>query len=1167
MWFRSMRMARRVPRAGVCAVVGGQKQWDDMKDNDRMMDGEMRFDDTPADFFAELETVASMATADVARGYDALGVVFHRVVDQALARNDVAFAGLFAKVDYLLKEHSADPVLSRRVNATRDRLRHRHDLPQTVLRRHFPYDLKNVCRFVTLVCGRAPLPPTLASALPAADIEDNVGELLSPCLRVIVDRVEDTIADVTTERGAALRVDFSGPWADVCPLLSPGSQLNLVRPRMEAGLVRPELAIFEPDYLVDISAIAACFEHYGCSPFTYLLNKIKPAPQSAHILLGNFSGLMLDEAVHGRERPYADSVADFFRHNAIAIAACEDLDASFHREATAQRANIWRSLRSVLPAEVAAYDHSEAMLEPSFFCEALGVQGRMDFLQLGDGRRGQCVLMEQKSGKGAFPPGPNPDTPRLQEKHYVQLLLYMAVLRYGCGIANADIQAFLLYSRYANSLVKVGPAPDLLRRAIMLRNRIVRCELWYAGGGISVLERLTPDSLNDNHVSGRLWQQYTRPQIESLLLPVRRATPLERAYYFRFMTFLEREHLLSKVGNKTKENSGFAAKWHDTLDEKLRAGNIYCALAIVALRPDPETGIGVAAVELAFGNGVNAEAANFRPGDIVVLYSYRRGLEPDVRRGPAMRATITAITTARLVLSLRSPQTDARVFNRPQDHCWAVEHDLFETSFTALYRAMHAFLSAPAPRRDLILCRRRPDVGAPASLRRDSGAFNDLVRRAMQARDFFIVIGPPGTGKTSFAMLNILREELSDSASSVLLMAYTNRAVDEMCSKLSESGIDFVRMGSSAACAEPFRDHLLERRAASCANVGEVRRLIVGTRVFCATTSALNANPALLAMRDFSLAIVDEASQILEPHIVGLLSATAGGMVSIRRFVLIGDHKQLPAVVQQTPAESRVADPQLQAIGLSDCRDSLFERMLRAYRDDPSVVYMLTRQGRMHRDIAAFPSRAFYAGRLSVVPLAHQERSLPPHVACDDVARRMVEDCRVAFGSVQPGGDDASDKVNTTEARVIAEVVNAVRRLHPDDFDPAVTVGVIVPYRNQIAAVREAMARCGGDGLERVTIDTVERYQGSQRDVIVYGFTVRKRYQLNFLAANVFREDGEPIDRKLNVAMTRAREHLVMVGNAPLLCRNAVFAKLIEELRLSGCYFDCGTECGNRYDG
>ena len=118
------------------------------------------------------------------------------------------------------------------------------------------------------------------------------------------------------------------------------------------------------------------------------------------------------------------------------------------------------------------------------------------------------------------------------------------------------------------------------------------------------------------------------------------------------------------------------------------------------------------------------------------------------------------------------------------------------------------------------------------------------------------------------------------------------------------------------------------------------------------------------------------------------------------------------------------------------------------------------------------------------------------------------------------------------------------------------TVGVIVPYRNQIATVRAAIARYGIPALCDITIDTVERYQGSQRDYILYGFTVQKYYQLDFLTDNTFEEAGVLIDRKLNVAMTRAREHLLLIGNPGLLGHNIIFRQLIEFVRERGGFLD-----------
>ena len=407
-------------------------------------------------------------------------------------------------------------------------------------------------------------------------------------------------------------------------------------------------------------------------------------------------------------------------------------------------------------------------------------------------------------------------------------------------------------------------------------------------------------------------------------------------------------------------------------------------------------------------------------------------------------------------------------------------------------------------------------------------------------------------------MVNVLKEQLLEEGTSVLLLSFTNRAVDEMCSKLVAEGIDFMRIGSELGCHESYRSHLLSQRSVACRNGEEIRQLIAQCRVFCGTTTALNSQAGLLTIKAFDLAIIDEASQILEPQIVGLLSQKLArtGEHSIRKFVLIGDEKQLPAVVQQQPAESLVQEPDLQSIHLTDCRLSLFERLIRAYRQEGvnnAYSYMLTRQGRMHRDIAIFPNQAFYEGKLVPVPLPYQEEFTPSTSQSSHGINALLTTRRVAFitypktrkGEWQYGD---SDKVNLAEAKMIAATVYRIYLSHQGHFDKDRTVGVIVPYRNQISTIRNEIDSYHIAELHDIMIDTVERYQGSQCENIIYGFTIQKYYQMGFLASNQYVDhvSGQVIDRKLNVAMTRAMKHLVMIGQAALLSENAVFSHLID---------------------
>jgi len=113
------------------------------------------------------------------------------------------------------------------------------------------------------------------------------------------------------------------------------------------------------------------------------------------------------------------------------------------------------------------------------------------------------------------------------------------------------------------------------------------------------------------------------------------------------------------------------------------------------------------------------------------------------------------------------------------------------------------------------------------------------------------------------------------------------------------------------------------------------------------------------------------------------------------------------------------------------------------------------------------------------------------------------------------------------------------------EFQAAAHIGIIVPFRRQIATIRQAMARCHIDDAWTIMIDTVERYQGSQKDFIIYGTTISRPYEMDTLS-NVADIDGNGVDRKLNVAITRARKQFILVGAEEILERNTLYAELIQ---------------------
>ena len=193
----------------------------------------------------------------------------------------------------------------------------------------------------------------------------------------------------------------------------------------------------------------------------------------------------------------------------------------------------------------------------------------------------------------------------------------------------------------------------------------------------------------------------------------------------------------------------------------------------------------------------------------------------------------------------------------------------------------------------------------------------------------------------------------------------------------------------------------------------------------------------------------------------------------------------------------------------------------------------------------------YYRERLEPVPCPHQiDSELHYDMPAQDDMDKLLQRNRMIFiPSEFCKMPNISEKVNQAEALIVTDILKRIHRFYGKKFDSIKTVGVIVPYRNQIAMIRKEIEKLGIPELLDISIDTVERYQGSQRDVIIYSFTIQNYYQLDFLTGNCFVEDGHVIDRKLNVAITRARKQMIITGNPQILSGNALFKSLIDFIK------------------
>lgn len=1113
------------------------------------------------DLFNRIERIHHQPTA-APDNLQAKYILLHKVLEQACYELTtgvtLSFANLFSRLDYICKEKKMTPsdryaiqTMRRNCNAAMGD-RFQADMQE------YLYDLRALVRFVSLGFEED-IPASILPEIPHSN-RPYQGTRLShiPYVRASVTSWNDTqiFAATDNETDPFIIINYAkggydGDLLYLKDLLSENLPLNLLDVRVdEENHYIPNLIVIHPDYLIDISSLAACFREYGHHPLNYFMNKIKPRANTAPILMGNLASQFLDDYINEQPQEpvsYPRTIKKFFAASALDFCTCP-LPADFHAQAQAQMMNIRSFVHDVLPHNIRNFNKKNTLLEASFICEKLGLQGRVDMMQ-----KDFQVLIEQKAGKR------DEYHRRHKEDHFIQMMLYQGVLMYNFGQETANMQTFLLYSKYADGLLIEHFAENLFRESIKLRNYIVHNEMRLGDGAIGeIVDSLSTDLLNELQIGGKLWNDYQEPQLQTAINTLKRCTPLERAYFNRFFTFVSKEQILSKTGGSNDASHGFAGNWHIPLHEKLEAGNILTGLTIQE-KQSSGPGKGYDLIELHIPTQDEDFLPNFRTGDMVILYAYKE--EPDMRKQILMKGNILELQPDRMTLVLRNGQQNKDIIGGKEE-VFAVEHDFSDTSANNGFRGLYAFLSAQADRKELLLGVRPPAQLEDVKLNGDYGRFNELILKEKQAKDYFLLVGPPGTGKTSCALRFMVEEALSEPDTSILLLSYTNRAVDEICAMLTDSGIadrtPFIRIGNELSCDKRFVPYLLKYSLDDCPKLTDIQQKMARTRIFVGTTTAINNRLNLFTLKHFQLAIIDEASQILEPDLIGILSARHQQHNAIDKFVLVGDYKQLPAIAQQSAEEAAVTDLLLRNIGLEDCRNSLFERL---YKSSPDTCRsILHKQGRMHPAIAEFPNQTFYyREQLESVPLPHQLEETPYEAGLtpqDTIDQLLLERRMVFIPAEAPDHLTCSDKTNPNEARIVATLLAHIYRLTESRFDPNRTVGVIVPYRNQIAMIRKEIARLQLPALQDISIDTVERYQGSQRDIIIYSFTIQNFSQLNFLTANTFQEGNFLIDRKLNVALTRARKQLLLTGNPHILGANITFYKLMEYIRLHNGYLE-----------
>lgn len=1103
-----------------------------------------------AEYYEELYNLCAVEQEQpLARRYRQLREALERVMRQQMMGTGLQATDLAARINYVATQFALDGWEQNQLHTFRltsnDILNHRKEPSE----QEFLRDLRAVA-YAYRKIFHEDIPPKLYTLLPKQETTPAVKrekETRIRRIRVCFDYADESylyVRPIDVLEEEPVKVNYNKPgvneeFKDTVEELWRYAQLNLLDVTVDDnGVYTPSFIVLEPDYLLDISSLAECYKDYGSHPANYFLSRLVPIENARPLLLGNIANLFLDEWIYAGEKEpdYTECMKKAFRQYPIELAACEELrnpqkEKEFAQDCRMHFEHIRETVQKTFLQPGYNLDKNDAVLEPSYICEALGIQGRLDYMQ-----RDMSSFIEMKSGKadeyamqGRLEP---------KENNRVQMLLYMAVLEYSMGQERRSMHPYLLYTRYP-LLYPARASWAQVRRIINLRNCIVASEYGvqlhnHPSFTQRLLAQINPSVLNQKGLQGRFWEQYLKPSISRFGERMEQLTPLERTYFYTLYNFITKELYTSKSGDVNCESrTGASALWLSTLDEKRDAGEILYDLTIVENHASQAH---KAFIILSIPQYEETFLPNFRNGDVVVLYERNNGTD-NVTNKMVFKGNIESITDNELRIRLRAAQQNPLVF--PENSRYAVEHDTMDTTFRSMYLGLSSFMDANPERRELLLGQRPPrfDMAYEDRITRTTDDFERVALKAEAACDYFLLVGPPGTGKTSRALRRMVEHFYACPSTQVLLLAYTNRAVDEICRSLSAilPQVDYIRVGSELSCDARFRKHLLENVLAECNNRREVNIRMADCRIYVGTVASIASKPELFKLKHFDVAIVDEATQILEPQLLGILCARfKDGRNGIGKFILIGDHKQLPAVVLQSNEQSEVHDEGLRRIGLYNLKDSLFERLYRFHLQEEHcrAVDMLCRQGRMHPGVASFPNREFYAGKLEALGLPHQLENV---------------DAPVRFIPSERDTESVSGKTNRNEARIVARLAADVYHLYKETFEVNRTLGVITPYRSQIALIRKEIQALGISALNEISVDTVERYQGSERDVIIYSFCVNYLYQLKFLP-NLTEENGVWIDRKLNVALTRARRQLYITGVPDILNHNLIYRRLIQAI-------------------
>jgi ATP-dependent RNA/DNA helicase IGHMBP2 len=500
-----------------------------------------------------------------------------------------------------------------------------------------------------------------------------------------------------------------------------------------------------------------------------------------------------------------------------------------------------------------------------------------------------------------------------------------------------------------------------------------------------------------------------------------------------------------------------------------------------------------------------------------------------------------------------------------------------ENSYTEMQKALDIVIGARNSRvnelREILEGAQEPSFGHEKLLNPITNlnpSQNKAVEFILNVHDFGVVHGPPGTGKTT-TLVEAIRLTLQ-TEKQVLVCAPTNTAVDLLCEKLNSLGLNVIRLGHPARMSEnllgtsidgkvtqsPYYKDIKNLRrnaeeyfrmagkfkrvfgkeeaqqrasyyaeAKNCLKEARlledhiVENLFKDAQVICCTP--VTSNNRNLSKKTFDTLFFDEASQALEPMVwIPLLKC--------RRIILCGDHCQLPPVVKSKKA---AAD----GLGIT-----LLDRCIKK----KEAVVLLDKQYRMHDAIMAFSNLTFYENKLVA----------DSSVACaklindeNDIVNRTIEFVDTAgCGFTELQNPESLSYSNKQEGDILFKHLRSVLESYAQYKDAdRISVGIISPYKEQVEWMKEEVSAydLNSEKVSQLSIKTIDGFQGEERDIIY----------ISLVRSNDNQEIGFLNDlRRMNVALTRAKKKLVVIGDSATIGNNPYYKQFIDYCESKGFY-------------